>query len=172
VAAGYDGKQIVKNAIGVIIKMAFEDGFFHADPHPGNIIVMGTPAAPVLGLIDLGMVGRLSPQLRDGMIELLVAAGRNDPVAVADQLYALGRPTRKIDMQQYRGEVTAIAEKHLVAVPRLGRRGGVRVRVHRVIHPRGPRRLQGLVGPRPRAVTALVPTSRAVARRRWSASST
>ncbi|MEA2748551.1 MAG: ubiquinone biosynthesis protein [Myxococcales bacterium] len=115
VTAGVDGKTVAKNAVGVVIKMIFEDGFFHADPHPGNIIIMGNPGwqTPVIGLIDLGMVGRLSPELRDRTVDLMVAAVRKDSYAVADALYTIGRPTKKVDMREYRGEVALLAEKYL-----------------------------------------------------------
>jgi ubiquinone biosynthesis protein len=95
-----------------VIKQIFDDGFFHADPHPGNIIILGQDN-PVIGLIDLGMVGRLSPELRDRTVDLMVAAVRKDTVAVADALYAIGRPTRKVDMREYRSEVALLTEKYL-----------------------------------------------------------
>ena len=109
---GIDGKVLAKNAVGVVIKMIFEDGFFHADPHPGNVIIMGKEQ-PVIGLIDLGMVGRLSPELRDRTVDLMVAAVRKDTYAVADALYAIGRPTKKVDMREYRAEVSMLAEKYV-----------------------------------------------------------
>jgi len=112
-ASGYDGKLIAKQSVRIVIKMVFEDGFFHADPHPGNIIILGPPADPVIGLIDLGMVGRLSPELREGVVDLMIAAARKDAYAVADALYAIGRPTRKVDMRVYRAEVALLAEKYL-----------------------------------------------------------
>jgi len=110
---GFDRKKMAKNALGIVIKMIFEDGFFHADPHPGNIIILGTKDEPIIGMIDLGMVGRLSPEMRDKTIKLMVAAARNDPRAVADALYTIGRPTKKIDMGEYRAEVGMLAEKYL-----------------------------------------------------------
>jgi ubiquinone biosynthesis protein len=113
VKGGASGKVIAKQSVGIVIKMIFEDGFFHADPHPGNIIIMGPPEDPIVGLIDLGMVGRLSPEMRDKTIRLMVAAGRNDARGVADALYAIGKPTKKIDMGEYRAEVTMLAEKYL-----------------------------------------------------------
>jgi ubiquinone biosynthesis protein len=113
VADGFDGPLIAKRATGVVIKMIFEDGFFHADPHPGNIFILGTPESPVIGLIDVGMVGRLSPELRERTIDLMIAAVRNDPYAVADALYEIGRPTQKVDMREYRGYVATLAEKYL-----------------------------------------------------------
>jgi len=113
VASGASGPTIAKMSVGIIIKMIFEDGLFHADPHPGNIFILGTPDEPIVGLIDTGMVGRLSPDLRERTIDLMLAAVRKDSYAVADALYAIGRPTRKIDMQEYRAEVSMLAEKYI-----------------------------------------------------------
>lgn len=115
VAAGASGKQLAKNAVGVVIKMIFEDGFFHADPHPGNVIILPNSdwSNAVIGLIDLGMVGRLSPELRDRTVDLMLAAVRKDSYAVADALYTIGRPTKKVDMRDYRAEVALLAEKYL-----------------------------------------------------------
>ncbi len=113
IAAGWDGKRIASMSVGVIIKMVFEDGFFHADPHPGNIIVMGTAEEPVLGILDLGLVGHLSGPMRDKALELIVAAVREDFDAVADALYALGRPTRKVDMRDFRNDVQTLGRKYL-----------------------------------------------------------
>jgi ubiquinone biosynthesis protein len=109
----FSGETIAKTAVGIVIKMIFEDGFFHADPHPGNILISGTPEAPVIGLIDLGMVGRLSPEMRDRCIDLMVAAGRNDHIALADALYAISTPTKRVDMRAYRAEVAMLSEKYL-----------------------------------------------------------
>jgi ubiquinone biosynthesis protein len=110
---GHLGANIAKTSVGVIIKMIFEDGFFHADPHPGNILISGTPESPVFGLVDLGMVGRLSPEMRDRTVDLMIAAVRQDYIAVADALYAIGTPTKKVDMRAYRAEVAQLAEKYL-----------------------------------------------------------
>lgn len=110
---GHQGPVIAKAAVGIVVKMIFEDGFFHADPHPGNILISGDPERPTIGLIDLGMVGRLSPEMRDKTIDLMVAAGRQDHLAVADALYSIGTPTKKVDMRAYRAEVSMLAEKYL-----------------------------------------------------------
>ncbi len=110
---GFQSPVLAKASVAVIIKMIFEDGFFHADPHPGNILILGEPDQPVIGLIDLGMVGRLSPELRDRTVDLMVAAVRKDAYGVADALYQIGRPTKKVDMREYRTEVALLAEKYL-----------------------------------------------------------
>lgn len=110
---GFAGSAIAKTSVGILIKMIFEDGFFHADPHPGNILLSGEPERPVIGLIDLGMVGRLSPEMRDRTIDLMIAALRQDHVALADALWTIGTPTKKVDMRAYRAEVSVLAEKYI-----------------------------------------------------------
>jgi ubiquinone biosynthesis protein len=113
VEAGADGESIARHALAIIIKQIFEDGFFHADPHPGNIIIQGPPEAPVIAMIDLGLVGRLTPQLRDKTVDLMVAAASEDYRAIADALYAIGTPTKKIDRREFEAEVTVLADKYL-----------------------------------------------------------
>ena len=110
---GMSGETIARRAIQVIVQQVFEDGFFHADPHPGNIIMMGDAENPVFGMVDLGMVGRLSPQMRDKTIDLMIAAVREDYRGIADALLAIGRPTKKIDRQAYEAEVAFLAQKYL-----------------------------------------------------------
>lgn len=110
---GFKGDVIAKASLGIVIKMIFEDGFFHADPHPGNILIGGEPEHPQIGLIDLGMVGRLSPEMRDKTVDIMVAAVRQDHRGLADALYAIGTPTKKIDMNAYRAEVEQLSEKYL-----------------------------------------------------------
>jgi ubiquinone biosynthesis protein len=113
VAHGANAERIAKNAVQVVVKMIFEHGFFHADPHPGNILILGTLDAPVLGLVDLGLVGRLSPRLRDRLIDLLIAAGSGDSRKLAEALYALGRPTKKIDRAAFEADIGRLADKYL-----------------------------------------------------------
>lgn len=113
VRQGYDARALARLAMHIIVKQIFEDGFFHADPHPGNVLVLGTPDQPQYALIDLGMVGRLGPRMRDLTVDLMVAAAREDFDAVADAMYAIATPTRKVDMRAYRSEVATLAEKYL-----------------------------------------------------------
>jgi ubiquinone biosynthesis protein len=113
IESGFDGEEITRRMLSITIKSIFEDGFFHADPHPGNILILGTPEAPVLGLIDLGLVGRLTPQLRDKTIDLMVAAVQEDPRGLADALLAIGTPTKKVDRAAFEAEVATLSEKYL-----------------------------------------------------------
>jgi ubiquinone biosynthesis protein len=110
---GFSGPAIAKVSLGIIIKMIFEDGFFHADPHPGNLFILGEPDKPSIGFIDLGMVGRLSPEMRDKTVDLMICALRQDHVGIADALYQIATPTKKVDMRAYRAEVAMLSEKYL-----------------------------------------------------------
>lgn len=113
VKLGHDGTRLARLAMGIIIKQVFEDGFFHADPHPGNVLILGSPEHPVYALIDLGMVGRLSPRMRDLTIDLMISAIRRDYDSLADAMYAIARPTKKVDMPRFRGEVALLADRYL-----------------------------------------------------------
>lgn len=113
VALGYSGHELARIAMDIIIKQIFDHGFFHADPHPGNVLVLGTPQIPVYALLDLGMVGRLSARMRDLTVDMMVAAVREDYEGVADALYALATPTRKIDMVAYRAQVALLTERYM-----------------------------------------------------------
>lgn len=113
VTKGASGERIARNAIEIMIRMIFEHGFFHADPHPGNILVTGPPEAPVLVLLDLGLVGHLSPRTRDRLIDLMIALGREDPRAIADAVYAMGRPMRRVDRAAFESEISRLTDKYL-----------------------------------------------------------
>ncbi len=113
IQAGHSGKRIARLALATMVRQIFEDGFFHADPHPGNVVVWGEVDAPGLALFDLGMVGRLSPRMRDLTVDVITAALRRDHEAIADALYAIGTPTKKIDMNAYRAEVALLSERYI-----------------------------------------------------------
>ncbi|MBW2732710.1 MAG: AarF/ABC1/UbiB kinase family protein [Deltaproteobacteria bacterium] len=121
VKRGADGAWLAKNALRLILKMVFEDGFFHADPHPGNILILPAPPSGgygadsklQIGLLDLGLVGRLSPELRDRTVDLLLAAAQNDADALADALLAIGKAQRQIDHDAFREYVREVAARHL-----------------------------------------------------------
>jgi ubiquinone biosynthesis protein len=113
VRQGFDGHRLARMAMAIVIKQVFDDGFFHADPHPGNVLILGTAENPTYALFDLGMVGRLGPRMRDLTIDLMVAAARRDYDGVADAMYGIANATKKIDMVAYRSEVALLAERYL-----------------------------------------------------------
>jgi len=72
-AAGLDRKVLAARGVDAFLKMILLDGFFHADPHPGNVFYM---AGNRIVIIDFGMVGRLSPQRRQQVLDLLAGLAR------------------------------------------------------------------------------------------------
>ena len=86
-AAGVDKKVVARNGAQVVLKMVLEDGFFHADPHPGNFLVL---KGGRIGLLDYGMVGQVDDATRDGLLYLLLAISNQDMDRIIDQLTALG----------------------------------------------------------------------------------
>ena len=58
-------------------------------------------------------MGRLSPELRDRSVDLLMAAARNDPDAIADALLAMGRGRERVDYEAFRAHVRMLSERHL-----------------------------------------------------------
>jgi ubiquinone biosynthesis protein len=82
-AAGLDPKLLAARGVESSLKMILVDGFFHADPHPGNVLFL--PGNRIV-MIDCGMVGRLSPLRRNQVIDLLAGLARLDEDAMIDVL--------------------------------------------------------------------------------------
>jgi ubiquinone biosynthesis protein len=94
-AAGLDRSAIGENALRAAIKMLLIDGFFHADPHPGNLIVNLETGS--VTFLDAGMVGELSVVQRINMIVLLWTVVQGDMTAMGQQMRALSQPFRSVD---------------------------------------------------------------------------
>jgi ubiquinone biosynthesis protein len=92
-------------------KQIFLDGFFHGDPHPGNILINDDDEVCI---IDWGLVGRLTRQQREDIVTLVIAAIANDVDTLARILLKLGRPTQRIHMAEFKGEITRIRSQQLV----------------------------------------------------------
>jgi len=82
-ASGLDSKLLAARGAEALLKMILLDGFFHADPHPGNVFYL---PGNRLAIIDCGMVGRLSPLRRNQVIDLLAGLARMDEDAMLDTL--------------------------------------------------------------------------------------
>ncbi|MEX1024392.1 MAG: AarF/UbiB family protein [Planctomycetota bacterium] len=76
-------EQLARLGAEVVLKMVFEDGLYHADPHPGNVLFL---SGDRLGLLDFGMVGRLGDSRRREFVALLLAAIDRQEAAIVDIL--------------------------------------------------------------------------------------
>ncbi|MDP9885992.1 ubiquinone biosynthesis protein [Sinomonas atrocyanea] len=85
-AAGLDRRALADHSAAALAQMIFEDGFFHADPHPGNMFV--EPDGRI-SIIDFGMVGEIDDKLRGDLGHLLIALARKDARRLARALEAM-----------------------------------------------------------------------------------
>lgn len=102
VAKGYDLEHLAKRGANIFLEMIFRDGFYHADPHPGNIFALENSA---IGLLDFGMVGRIDEKLREQFENLLMAVADNDTLALCDSICEIGVVPRELDADELRSEL-------------------------------------------------------------------
>ncbi|HEV3146050.1 MAG TPA: AarF/ABC1/UbiB kinase family protein [Gemmataceae bacterium] len=129
---------LAKRGARVVLEMLFRDGFFHADPHPGNLLVLTDGTT---GVLDVGMVGQLTPSLKEDMEDLLLALGQQDaerltatlirlcgrggirePAGFASDVadfmgYYTGLPLDKINISGALTEITDIIRRHHLMLP-------------------------------------------------------
>ena len=135
--AGLDPRAIARTGTRVILEMILEHGFFHADPHPGNVKYLPDNR---IGLMDFGMVGHLSETRRREVAELLYGLVARDPDLVATTLidwsesedtiserlrgdiaefieHYHGVPLEALEMGQMIGEITGVLRRHQLVLP-------------------------------------------------------
>lgn len=137
-AAGVDRQQLALRGANLILTMVFEDRFFHADPHPGNMFVQPDGS---LALIDFGMVGQLDEEVTEQLADVLLSFTRGDSDALATALLALsvtndapdrgglgrslaafveryrGRPLSEINLSHLLGELLGLLRHHHLQLP-------------------------------------------------------
>ncbi|QHC57551.1 AarF/UbiB family protein [Rathayibacter sp. VKM Ac-2760] len=92
-AAGIDPRQVAPVFASVMFDQLFTTGWFHADPHPGNVFVTPTPGAELpwkLTFIDFGMMGEVPPSTRAGLRAMLIAAASRDGKGLVDAARNVG----------------------------------------------------------------------------------
>ena len=95
-AAGIDRAEVAEVLADTYLKQIFEDGFFHADPHPGNLFITSVPATDgreaiwQLTFVDFGMVGTIPDGLQDGLREALIGVGTRNSARVVGAFQTLG----------------------------------------------------------------------------------
>ena len=95
-----------------IIKQVLIDGFFHGDPHPGNVLV--DPESGQIVFLDLGLVGQLKTEQRIDLLGLVYALKEVDLPGIADSLIALGKPTPAYDEEALRASIDRLGRQYLV----------------------------------------------------------
>ena len=101
--AGVDLNELARNAANIFLNMIFRDGFYHADPHPGNFIVLD---GGVVGLLDCGMVGQIDDSTRELFEDLLLMLMQHDAEGLSDTLLRAGSAPADVDRVAFRADVS------------------------------------------------------------------
>jgi ubiquinone biosynthesis protein len=107
--AGLDRQLLAQRGARAVLKMIVEDGFFHADPHPGNVFYLPDNR---IAFIDFGMVGRLSVRRREELLQLLLGLVEHRPQAVADVLLDWTGDARGVDLGQLETEIESFVDQY------------------------------------------------------------
>jgi ubiquinone biosynthesis protein len=101
---------ITERGADLVLKQVFEHGFFHADPHPGNIFALSNN---VICLIDFGMVGVVDRQTRDDFVDLLDSIAQQNEIQVSEVLLKLTYWDEEPDRRMLEREVADFMGRHL-----------------------------------------------------------
>jgi ubiquinone biosynthesis protein len=107
---GVDPAEVARLTSRVAIDQIVNFGFFHADPHPGNLIVT---AGPTLGFMDFGLVGTVDRRLRDSLLGLALGVVKRNEARVVRHILRLTRPVDRPSRETLELEVGAFLETHL-----------------------------------------------------------
>lgn len=106
---GIPPATVAQRLAGAIFRMVLTHGFFHADPHPGNLFV--TPAGGIT-FVDMGMVGELTPAMRENIIDYVIGVVSKDTDLVVEAILRMGVISRPADMAGLRRDCDRLREKY------------------------------------------------------------
>lgn len=107
--SGFDRTLLAQRGAQAVLKMIVQDGFFHADPHPGNVFYL---AGNRIAFIDFGMVGRLSERRREELLQLLLGLVERNAQAVADVLMDWTGDDHGVNLSQLESEIEAFVDQY------------------------------------------------------------
>jgi len=102
-ASGADLNEFARRGANMYLQMIFRDAFYHADPHPGNLMLL---PGGVVGVLDCGMVGRLDEELAEAIEDMLMAVANPSSADLAEILLRLGSAPPATPRDQLRADVT------------------------------------------------------------------
>ena len=112
-AAGVDRRQVARRLLHTYLYQIFEQGFFHADPHPGNLFVEPLEGGRWrLVFVDFGMTGELGPALQEGLREVLVALATRDVDRMVRAYQRLGVLLPGANLERIRQAEAALFERY------------------------------------------------------------
>ena len=102
-----DFNQIIKNGFDAIMTQVFVHGIFHADPHPGNMIIMRNN---IVAFVDFGIVGYFDEKLKNSCIDLLYGIVEQDEELIMETLVSMGMESDNIDYEQLKSDIGFIIQ--------------------------------------------------------------
>jgi len=106
---GYNLKKLAERLAKAIFQQIFIEGFFHGDPHPGNVLVL---PREVIAFIDFGMVGRLNPEMKYHFSSLVIALMQQSTDGVIKSICQMGLVPDDVNLMQLRDDVEQLREKY------------------------------------------------------------
>lgn len=106
----YNPKALAETIVRAILHQILIEGFFHGDPHPGNILAV---SADVIALIDFGMVGRLTSDMKYNFASAVIAMMRQNTEGMLQAVLRMGIVPDEVDMRRLRQDVDEMREKYL-----------------------------------------------------------
>lgn len=104
-----DGPGLARELFRAYLKQILIDGFFHADPHPGNVFLTEDDQ---IALLDLGMVGRLMPGFRDNVLRLLLAVSEGRGEDAAEITIKMGEPKPRFDRSTFSKRIATLVSEN------------------------------------------------------------
>ncbi len=108
-----DGGLLADELFSAYLKQFLVDGIFHADPHPGNVFLTDDNR---IGLIDLGMVGRVTQKFQDNLLRLLLAISEGRGEVAAEAAIKMGEPKENFDRKSFERRITDLVAENSDAV--------------------------------------------------------
>lgn len=106
-ARGLSREEVTRIGANFYLRQLLEDGFFHADPHPGNMRVMEDGR---IGIFDFGMVGRLSPELKQHLVNAFLHTIQKDYVSLIDDFIGMGFLKAEVEREELLAELAPIID--------------------------------------------------------------
>lgn len=108
-AEGYDLPLIADRGADLLMKQVFVHGFFHGDPHPGNLLILPDN---VICFLDLGNMGRLDREGRENIVDLVMGIANRDPSALADALVRMTSWDEEPERRSLENDASEFIDRH------------------------------------------------------------
>ncbi|MBN1590090.1 MAG: AarF/ABC1/UbiB kinase family protein [Pirellulales bacterium] len=97
-AEGFDTYELARRGVNIYLEMIFCNGLYHADPHPGNVVLLSNN---VFGLLDYGMVGRMTERMQEDFVEMLLAITSRDAEHLTSIITRIGSTPPTLDRTSF-----------------------------------------------------------------------